>query len=74
LLYLKVRQGGRFISYLFSSFIYPVLMVTFDDHLCVVAMYLISIAFGFLYFPIGSVPLCQFTANRQEAPLLMNKP
>lgn len=33
------------------------LVVTFDDHLCVVAMYLISVAFGYLYFPIGSAPL-----------------
>jgi hypothetical protein len=48
--------------------------MTFDDHFCVAAMYLISIAFGFLYVPIGSVPLCLFTANRQEEPFLTNRP
>jgi hypothetical protein len=74
LLYLEVQQRGRFSPYLFANSIYPVLLMTFDDHFCVAAMYLISIAFGFLYVPIGSVPFSLFTANRQEKPLLTNRP
>jgi hypothetical protein len=73
LLHLKARQGGRFSTYLLVYFIYPVLMVTFDHHYYVAAMYLIAIALGLLYFLFGSVTLCLFPANRQGASLLTNR-
>jgi oligosaccharide repeat unit polymerase len=66
LLYLKAKQGGRFSIYLFARFMYPVLMVTFDDQYYLMGMYLVAIAFALLYFLIGSVPLRLFPVYKQE--------
>jgi oligosaccharide repeat unit polymerase len=57
LLYLKARQGGSFSIYLFAYSIYPVLMVFFVDCYNNIPGYLFAIAFGVLYFSIGSAPL-----------------
>jgi oligosaccharide repeat unit polymerase len=74
LLYLKARQGGRFSTYLFAFSIYPVLMVIFDDQYYLMERYLHVIPFGLLYFFIGSVQFRLFSANKQRASLLTNRP
>jgi oligosaccharide repeat unit polymerase len=65
LLYLKAKQGGRFSIYLFAYSVYTVLMVTFNNDYNSIPSYLFVIAFGLLYFLIGSVPLRLFPANKQ---------
>lgn len=66
LLYLKARQGGRFSTFLFAYSMYPVLMVIFDEvYLSSIGTSLRAVAFGLLYFLIGSVPLRLFPANKQ---------
>jgi len=63
LLYLKASRGGRFSTYLFANFMYPVLLVTYDDQY---GLYLRVIAFGLVYFILGSVPFRLFPANWQR--------
>jgi len=65
LLYLKAKQGGRFSIYLFAYSMYPVLMVFFADCYNNIAGYLFAIAFGLLYFSVGSLPLRLLPANKQ---------
>lgn len=67
LLYLKARQGGRFSTYLFAFSVYAVLVVTFDDAYFSTGAYLRAIAFGLLYFSIGSLPLQFLPATRCRA-------
>jgi oligosaccharide repeat unit polymerase len=64
LLYLKAKQGGMFSIYLFAYSMYPILMVFFVDCYNNIPGYLFAIAFGLLYFSIGSVPLHLLPANK----------
>jgi hypothetical protein len=67
LLYLKARQGGRFSTYLFAYFMYPVLMVIFDEaYMSSLGECLRAIAFGLLYFLISLVHLRLFPANNKR--------
>ena len=66
LLYLKARQGGRFSTYLFAYFMFPVLMVFFDDHYYLTGINMRAIAFGLLYFVAGSVHFRLFPATQRQ--------
>lgn len=72
LLYLKARQGGLFSTYLFSCFLWLVLMVTFDDEYYIVGLYLRAISFGLFYFLLRSLQFRLFSAKRQRVLLLAN--
>jgi len=67
LVYLKAKQGGRLSTYLFACSIYPVLMVIFDDRYYVQGINLRAVAFGFLYFLVGSAHFRLFQGNPQPA-------
>jgi oligosaccharide repeat unit polymerase len=73
LLYLKARQGGRLSTFLFAYCMFPVLMVIFDDHYYIQAIYLRAIAFALFYFFVGSVSFSLFPANWQRISLLAKR-
>jgi oligosaccharide repeat unit polymerase len=64
MLYLKARKGGTFSIYLFACFIFPLLMVTFDDWYHSISKYLYSIVLGLLYFLLGSLQFRLMSAKR----------
>jgi oligosaccharide repeat unit polymerase len=64
LLYLRARQGGRFSTYLFSYFMYPLVMVIFDDHYYLTGIIFRAIAFGAVYLIAGSMRIRLFSSAK----------
>jgi oligosaccharide repeat unit polymerase len=62
LLYLRAREGGRFSTYLFAYFMYPLVMVIFDDHYYLTGLIFRAIGFGALYFLAGSMRIRLFSS------------